>query len=783
MNRILFVFFVLATLLSCNQEKKTEKIEIFDFIPLQSSYIIKVNRPAVIQKRMPVIADAYLSDIDKKYLSGLQFDAPFLINILQKKSKIKGFIAVGKIQELDSVINGKVEKYEGVRVWNEKFKKKNYYIATINGMSFVSNQKLFIENCIRDKAQLSGLNQNQVFQKGISSLDNNAEFNLIVDLSKLQPDVYFRSDLKLSMTDFPDWLFLDIVESEKGIATGIGLSKENQDILTGLFQGLDVQNSAFVKFVPFSASEFVSISFSDFKVFMQNLSNIKKYAPARIPASYPIFNSLKAVGFFVENTNKSLMLKLENPDDFIDKAEKIKDFNDFEIYTNPHQSLINDYFSSIFPVVDYRYFTVSDKYIILTRSQAYLEKIINDIQNHSSLYDSKIYQEILSEIPDDYHLVLFKNKLNIKGQKQMKAQTFFVENQNVFTNLVVKNFEKKFSGMPVEQVLSYPLKEIPNTTPQLVFNHKTKLYNIIYQDENNNLTLLNLKGKQLWKTKLKDKIIGKIIQVDLLRNHKLQYAFVTPHHWYVIDRLGRFVENFPQHFMQKITKGISVFDYEHNRKYRFGITQANKFKLFDNKAKKVKGFKVKIDEDIAIAPQHFRIGSKDFIAVQDVKGKLYLLNRRGEVRIPVQRNFETTLNKWGTYKQKFVNIDDNANLISIDLSGKIKSAKLDLGDKILSEIKYNNLSALSEDKLLINNKIIKLELGTYSRPAVYKTRNGVIVFVANEDDHKIFAYDAKGNLLDKFPIIGSKILDFKYNGNNHYLLVYDSAQNLIVYKF
>jgi hypothetical protein len=235
--------------------------------------------------------------------------------------------------------------------------------------------------------------------------------------------------------------------------------------------------------------------------------------------------------------------------------------------------------------------------------------------------------------------------------------------------------------------------------------------------------------------------------------------------------------------MQKITAGISVFDYEHNRKYRFGITQGKKFRLFDNKARKVKGFKVKIDEDIAYSPQHFRIGSKDFILMQDVNGKLYLLNRRGEERIKVNRNFDTKLNKWGTYKQKFVNIDDKANLISINLSGKIKTGKLDLGDRILSMIRYDNLAAISNDNLLINKEIVKLDLGTYSRPHIYKNGKNILVFVANEEENKIFAFDVKGHQLDKFPIIGSKILDFKRDKSGAYLLVYDSAQNLIVYKF
>jgi outer membrane protein assembly factor BamB len=168
--------------------------------------------------------------------------------------------------------------------------------------------------------------------------------------------------------------------------------------------------------------------------------------------------------------------------------------------------------------------------------------------------------------------------------------------------------------------------------------------------------------------------------------------------------------------------------------------------------------------------------------MQDTKGKLYLLNRRGEERIKVSKEFETTRNNWGTFNNKFVNIDDNDQLIAIDLSGKIKTGNPDLGTPILSDIKYHTLAAVTSNKLLINKKVIDLDLGTYGRPHIYKAGNRIYIFIANQDNHKIYAFDTKGNLFKNFPIIGQVILDLKADKNNRYLLVYDADKNLIVYK-
>jgi hypothetical protein len=291
------------------------------------------------------------------------------------------------------------------------------------------------------------------------------------------------------------------------------------------------------------------MSFDDFEKFYKNLSALTSYT-GKHTVSKRVFEGLKAVNFFQEGSNRAVVLKPDDVSVLSENAEKIKEVNHYEIYKIDRPDLINNYFSGVLPAVTINYYTIVDGQVLMTGSEAYLEKVINDIENHATLSNSETFKNLQAEIPEDYHLILFKNKLQIDGQSYMKAQTFKVDNQFLFTNLVLKSFTKTADKGLIEQVLSYDLKELPNSAPQLVFNHKTKQYDIIYQDDQNRLTLVNLKGKKLWQTELKDKITGKIRQVDLYRNHKLQYTFVTPRHWYVIDRLGRKVDDFPEHFIQ-----------------------------------------------------------------------------------------------------------------------------------------------------------------------------------------------------------------------------------------
>ena len=781
---LLIISFFILTFSSCTPRHKQINIPVFNNILPKAGYVIKINKAKAVIAQNPVITDYYLTFSDKSFLSKAGFYTPYLINILQNKSKIKGFVAAGRLQNIDSLFNEKNYTYEQNTIFSTTYKKTTYYATVLNGTSFVSNQKLFIENCIRDQKEFGKIAKDESFKKGIASLDNNADLNIIVRTAQLKPDIFFNSSLKIKWEDTGNWQFLDLVDTGKQIASGISLSRNKSGVLNSMFKSIEPVAQNFSNFLPFAIDEAVTISFDDFEQFVKNLNNNKLYAPQQTIEGKEILSGLKVISFFKENNNKAVLLKLSDLSGLSgEKIEKVRDFNNYEIFKFPYNKLIDNYFSNILPGISAQYFTIIDEAVLITSSESYIEKVLNDIQNHSTLSQSKTYKALIEELPDNYHLFLFKNKIKIERQKYMKAQTFKSESETVFTNFVLKRFVSGQGQSLVEQILSYSLKELPKSDPQLVYNHKTKNFNIIYQDENNKLNFVNLKGRTLWQTKIKGDIIGKIHQVDLLRNHKTQYTFVTPHRWYVIDRLGHNVDNFPQYFLLKITKGISVFDYDFNRKYRFGITQSKKFKLFDNEANKVKGFKVKIDHNILFPPQHFRIGNKDFIQLSDTKGKLYLLNRRGETRIKVSEEFKISRNRWGTLNRKFVNIDDNDQLLSIDLSGKLKTGKMDLPEHILSNIKYGILAAVASNTLLINKKIIELDLGTYSRPQIYKSGKQIYIFIANTDDNKIYAFDKSGQSLSNFPIIGQQVLDFKSIKHTHYLLVYDSAHNLIVYKF
>ena len=90
----------------------------------------------------------------------------------------------------------------------------------------------------------------------------------------------------------------------------------------------------------------------------------------------------------------------------------------------------------------------------------------------------------------------------------------------------------KATAHSVSEELNIKLDADVLMPPQFVSNHITNEKEIAVQDINNNLYLIASNGNILWKKQLNGAILGKIEQVDMYKNGKLQLAFTTKNHLY-----------------------------------------------------------------------------------------------------------------------------------------------------------------------------------------------------------------------------------------------------------
>lgn len=216
--------------------------------------------------------------------------------------------------------------------------------------------------------------------------------------------------------------------------------------------------------------------------------------------------------------------------------------------------------------------------------------------------------------------------------------------------------------------------------PQIFTNHNTGENEIFIQDTNNQIYLISASGKILWKTSIKEAIIGGIKSVDILNNKKLQIAFVTEHKLYVIDRNGKVVNGYPIELKGGVCTPLAVFDYNNNKDYRFAYgTADNKIHIVKKDGTPLNEWKnVSTKSNIIGDINHFRVSGKDFIVFSDAD-KSYFLDRKANHRLTCGASLVRAKNS-GTYTDmtgmKMVMSLSNGKICFINTNDKTVSTQL-----------------------------------------------------------------------------------------------------------
>ena len=137
----------------------------------------------------------------------------------------------------------------------------------------------------------------------------------------------------------------------------------------------------------------------------------------------------------------------------------------------------------------------------------------------------------------------------------------------------------------------------------------------------------------LFKVNLEGELVGRVSDVDGLRNNKLQSAFVTQKKLYVIDRKGGALPGFPITSASTITSGLLVADYNNDKKYRliFGASDGHVMN-YDIAGNVVPGWQFAAVQPCVTAIHHVRCEGEDHLITVQQDGQIQVLKRNGESR-------------------------------------------------------------------------------------------------------------------------------------------------------
>ncbi|HUH28363.1 ribonuclease HII [Gelidibacter sp.] len=672
--------------------------------------------------------------------------------------------------------------------------KEIIYSIVKDSIVFASNDRTLTEAAFNKK------DPNPLLKELYQTTSNGESLSIFMNTKEksFQPEFFF--DQQLNKAQLTNYFLLDADLSQDQLRfDGITIAKDSAKSLINIFKNTFPQENRLPKICPPDSDGFLSFTFHSFKAFHESLSKFRKQDSI---VSESLFESVSEAGVIYKNDQQAVVLNsidAANMNTFFGTQNSIDTYRDISIYTFDKPEFFSDLFSPLITYKKATKFINIEEFFVFSDDLELLKEVIASYQNNATLSTSHAFEDLMDDLSDESSLLAYANSNHLKQILNSNLDTantinpdgfnasaiqFVYETDFAHVHAILQKNKKKSTSNTVYEDISVTLDADVLTHPQFVNNHTNNQMEVAVQDITNNLYLISKDGKVQWKKQLDSKILGRIEQIDIHKNGRLQLAFATQHRVYVLDRDGKDVGSFPLKFRDQITQPLSVFDYDKNRDYRLMVTQGASVLLYNKQGKIVRGFNFKKAENtINTQPQHFRIGRKDYIVF--VQGnELEILSRVGKTRVNVKNNISFSDSGIYLYDNKFTTTTAKGDLVQIDENGKMSSSNLSLGEKHSIAATSKTLVTLSENILHIKTNKVELDFGDYTPPKIFYVNDKIYVSVTDLQAKKVYLFDSLGKPIDNFPVYGNSTIDLDNidKGKNPEFVTKGDQNGIIIYQ-
>ncbi len=654
--------------------------------------------------------------------------------------------------------------------------KDDFYLSKIDSYLFFSKEKLLIENIIRGAT----FSKNVEYEKFKKTNKLKTE-NISINISEKYVELNFNSK-KEDISKYSKWIQYELDTNNDNINI-LGVFQREDDKAINILLDIKKSKSNIIKLVPNNFSEFTRLSF-EYETIEKNFNNEKTKLSANEKKLNSFFKSVNELGLIKVNNESLLILNFE-------EASLNESFNDKKLIGKYRgQSIFDasDIKLSSFDIMEfnlvsnYNFFTVINESVIFANDISVIQNMLLNYNNKSLIITNPRFLNFLKSIPEK---TTYFEILNLGDSDETIQYPYWFTNYELFGE---NNFKSVFTTIKFDTKTKKKLnlifsKKIDNKiicNPKFIYNYKSGKKNIIMQDSDYNLIVLDINGKETLRKKLNSKIISDIFQVDLYKNNRLQYSFLTEDEFLVLDINGKLVKKI-SHKKSSTEKFLSVFDYDNNRNYRFVIQDGKSLKMLDSKLDIVKGFKRdKLKSDIKFPIKHLRILNKDYLLLVSKNNKPLILDRRGNIRIKLPENLTTSTNHLYENDGGIITINDLNQLVRIELNGKISSKQL-TDEKNIIHSNKNNLILLSNGNISINNNDFKIPFGNFDDLNIKSSSNNVYFHFRDVDKNKSYLYNTKG-IVSGFPIYSTSAFEFSFDKNQDLITFKGDDDELLLYS-
>ncbi|GGG42535.1 ribonuclease HII [Bizionia arctica] len=802
-------YFVLITLLvtSCNTDTKFS--DPADYIPENASYVLKASDLESLKNN--ITNNNFLDELSKsktfssvsKKIDALKYfktSNELLLCFSKDKNDSLQYLIITTYNKdlflVDSLPNHKIETITNKDYSITKTSVENQVLfSVIKDSLFIgsSNMELLTKS-------LEKKNKPSELVELLNTANKNSQLSVLINENHNYFNSFFLND-SISKLKIANYLLIDIdLKQDEILINGITKATDSSKSLIEVFKNTIPQENQLAKITPSNSDGFLSFTFKNYSNFKQNLEAYQTVDSLTYDTT--LFDNVVEVGVIFEGEQEAVVLNslddTSTNDALLNEQDIVETYRQIDILNFSKPELFKQTFSPLVQFNKATHYCVLDNFFVFANSTEMLQNIIANYQNNTTFEERPYFETINENLSNEASLMLVVNpsKLNNKIEQfldenlslnldnyKASAIQFIYDSNFAHVNAVLKKSKTKALENSVTEEFNIKITEDILNTPQFVINHESDQKEIVLQDVKNNLYLISNTGKLLWKKQLDGPILGKVEQIDMYKNGRLQLAFATPNRVYVLDRAGKDVSPFPLKFNSKITQPLSVFDYDNNRNYRLVVTQGKNILMYSQLGKTIRGFNFKSAEsDLIYQPQHIRIAKKDYLVFK-TDSKLYILDRVGKTRVSPKNSYNYSNEAVYLYNDKFTTTTKDGKLVSIDEKGNSTEQNIQLTERHHIEATSKTLVAQSENKLTIKNKTLEMDYGNYTKPDIFYLNDKIYVSVTDLQSKKIYLFDSQAKPIENFPVYGnSRIildnidkdsnLEFVTKGDNNSILIY-----------
>ena len=813
--RILSTLYIVVLFFGCVETRKNTSL--IDYTPHNSSVIIKINDLEVFRESLHnnnfasqlISSRNYNAVVNKiKTLQYIQLESESILSFSSFKDEDFDFTFITHANQnlfkTDSLQNKIIEatSYKHTSYKKYQVEESTFYKAVFNNTIIISSSETIL-NQIQD--QIKNNKTKPELERLYKISDDTTPASIFIDLKETNPFIFPWIKNSKTVIEFADWTALDCDINDAYVnLNGISIANDSTKNYINLFKNTNPLTNTTPSFAPIDTDAIVSYTYDNHKTFSNNQN---AYSPTAKPID-SVLNTVEEIGFIYLKNKKAVLLNTYGAINITEHLNSIKkktiEYQGSEIIELTENDFLNKRLNPIIKNYNSNFYTIIEDAFVFTEELESLEIIIRNYKNGNTFNKTPVYRTAMKKLAEESSILYISNSKNIDDDIQNQFSNDFhkeikeittdaysyavqaIADKNFYhTNIIVKKIEEENVTTQVNPIFSIQLEADIASKPQFVKNHITHKKEIIVQDINNTLYLISRKGEIIWKKELKAAIQGKITQVDIFKNGRLQLAFTTNNQFIVLDRNGKEVKQFTKSYDGGNLNPLSVFDYEGKKDYRFVVTQGRKVFMYNSKASIVSGFKyTRAEKAIIAAPKHIKIRGKDFLLFKLEDGSLKILNRVGNVRTKVKEKINFSENNVFAYKNKFALTDKKGVLYQIDEKGKTNKTSLNLSTDHGFYSTSKTLAIMNDNILSIRGKEIELELGVYTAPKIFYIYDKIYVTVTDLQHQKVYLFDSQANPIPNFPVYGTSAIDLSDLDNDKKLefVTKDQENALIIYQ-